>query len=278
MTRDERVKVCETCKYCQKDIERGILCGLTNGYADFDDKCHLYEPSEIQQVKTRVRRIIARMKESSKSSDKGLSFDGYIAIVGTYLFCLISMLVGDDAKSSIIIPLYLAIGFVLVALICLDYYYLKYKRKKKVFGELTSSAIEQIIKIEGFYPYKEEGNIYFKSESRIYRIIHKAPQFSLLLQGPFQGYYKIALLAAVKVMSNTIVGKIEVLEQSGKSSQLFITFSVESLIHYMDELRVNFSSYFEIINIMHTQFLNEYHKLEEVEQAQNPLYDTTLIS
>ncbi|MBS5720683.1 MAG: hypothetical protein KHW57_08480 [Clostridium sp.] len=278
MTREERVKICETCKHCQKDIERGILCGLTNEYADFDDKCHLYEPSEKQQVKTRARRIIARMKESSKSSDKGLSFDGYIAIIGTYLFCLISMLVGDDAKSSIIIPLCLAIGFMFVALICLDYYYLKYKRKKKVFGELTSSAIEQIIKIEGFYPYKENGDIYFKSESIIYRIIHKAPQFSLLLQGPFQGYYKIALLAAAKVMNDTIVGKIEILEQSGKSSQLFISFSVEGFIHYVDELRVNFSSYFKIINIMHAQFLDEYHKLEEVEQAHNPLYDTTLIN
>lgn len=63
MTREERVKICETCKHCQKDIERGILCGLTNEYADFDDKCHLYEPSEKQQVKTRARRIIARMKE-----------------------------------------------------------------------------------------------------------------------------------------------------------------------------------------------------------------------
>lgn len=49
-------------------------------------------------------------------------------------------------------------------------------------------------------------------------------------------------------------------------------------INCMDELRVNFSSYFEIINIMHAQFLDEYHKLEEVEQAHNPLYDTTLIN
>lgn len=272
MTREERVKICETCKHCQKDIERGILCGLTNEYADFDDKCHLYEPSEKQQVKTRARRIIARMKEPS---DNGLSFGECIAVVVTYLFCLISTLVGDEAKSSIVI---LAVGFMLVALICLDYYYLKYKRKKKIFGELTSSAIEQIIKIEGFYPYKENGDIYFKSESIIYRIMHEAPKFSLLLQRLFQGYYKIALLAATKVMSNTIVGKIEVLEQSGKSSQLFISFSAESLIHYVDELRVNFSSYFEIINIMHAQFLDEYHKLEEVEQAHNPLYDTTLIN
>ena len=141
MTREERIKVCETCKHCQKDNERGILCGLTNEYADFEDKCHLYEPSNKQQAKTRARRIITRMKESSKSSGKGLSVNEYIAIIGTYLFCLISTLVGDDAKPSSIIPLYLAIGFVLVAFICLDYYYLKYKRKKKIFGVLTSSEI-----------------------------------------------------------------------------------------------------------------------------------------
>lgn len=127
MTREERIKICETCKHCQMNIERGILCGFTNEYADFDDTCHLYEPSNKQQAKTHAKQIIDRMKESS---DKGLSVDGYIGIIVTYLFCLISMLVGDDAKPSSIIPLYLAIGFVLIALICLDYYLNTNERKR----------------------------------------------------------------------------------------------------------------------------------------------------
>lgn len=269
MTREERIQVCETCKHCQMNIERGILCGFTNEYADFDDTCHLYEPSNKQQAKTRAKQIIDRMKESS---DKGLSVDGYIGIIVTYLFCLISTLVGDNAKPSSI----MAIGFVLIALICLDYYYFKYKRKKKVFGELTSSSIEQVVKIEGYYPYKEEGDIYFKSDGRIYRIIHKAPRFSLLLQGPFDGEYEIALRAATIAMKNTIIGKVYVSEQSTESSSLIITISAESLIHYTEELRANFASYFDIINVVLTQFLEEYNnQLKMAVQTWNKTHNKT---
>ena len=253
------------------------MCGLTNEYADFEGECNLFEPSEQQQEEIRANRVVARMKAMTRI---GLSSYPYAFGIGVYFFIVacLGFTISEDYGPIITCLFLLSTGFVLAMVIGADYYFLRYKRKKKIFGELTSSAIEQIIKIEGFYPYKENGDIYFKSESIIYRIMHEAPKFSLLLQRPFQGYYKIALLAATKVMSNTIVGKIEVLELSGKSSQLFISFSVESLIHYVDELRVNFSSYFEIINIMHAQFLDEYHKLEEVEQAHNPLYDTTLIN
>ncbi len=278
MTREEQVKICETCKHCKKDITRGILCGLTNEYGAFDDLCALYEPSDEHQAEKEAKQFVASLDESAKSSDKGLSIHGYMAIVGTYLFCLISMLVGDEANLSIIIPLYLALAFVLLALICVDYYYFNYKRKRKVFGELTQSAIEQVIKIEGYYPYKQDGDICFKSEGYLYRIVHQGPQLSLLLQGPFDGEYKIALLAATNVMSHTIIGKIHVLEPSEESPQLFITFSVESLTHYTDELRANFASYFNIVNVMLARFLEEYRQLEKDELKHNKMYDKSLVN
>lgn len=261
MTREERVKICETCKHCQKDIERGILCGLTNEYADFDDKCHLYEPSEKQQAKTRIRRIIARMRESSKSSDKGLSIDGYIAIIGTYLFCLISMLIGDDAKSSIIIPLYLAIGFALVALICLDYYYLKYKRKKKVFGELTSSAIKQIIRIEGFYPQEKDGLIYFKSNGLTYQISHDAPKLTLCYKFIYDGTYNLACGVALEVQDTIMCGKISLTRLTDEPKKVGVIISVEMLTYFTDELKLNFAHYFQILNDMAALFNDRYIQL-----------------
>lgn len=36
MTREEKLKFCSVCKYQCLDIKRGIVCGLTNEYADFD--------------------------------------------------------------------------------------------------------------------------------------------------------------------------------------------------------------------------------------------------
>lgn len=266
MTREERVKTCETCKHCQKDIERGILCGLTNEYADFDDKCHLYEPSEQQQVKTRVRRIIARMKESSKSSDKGLSFGECIAVVGTYLFCLISTLVGDEAKSSIVI---LAVGFMLVALICLDYYYLKYKRKKKIFGELTSSAIEQIIKIEGFYPQNRNGIIYFKSDGQTYEIHHDAPKLSLVYRFIYDGTYNVALGAAFEAQDAIICGKISLTQLADEPLKIGVTLSVETLTHFTDELKLNFAHYFQILNELGALFNDRYLKLTSKRDCEN---------
>lgn len=261
MTREERIKVCETCKHCQKDNERGILCGLTNEYADFEDKCHLYEPSNKQQAKTRARRIITRMKESSKSSGKGLSVNEYIAIIGTYLFCLISTLVGDDAKPSSIIPLYLAIGFVLVAFICLDYYYLKYKRKKKIFGELTSSAIEQIIKIEGFYPQKRDGIIYFKSDGQTYEIHHNAPKLSIVYRFVYDGTYNLANGVALEVQNAIICGKISIAQLDDDPTIIGVTISVETLTHFTDELKLNFASYFQILNDMAALFNDRYTQL-----------------
>lgn len=260
MTREERIKVCETCKHCQMDIERGILCGFTNEYADFDDTCHLYEPSNEQQAKTRAKQTIDRMKESS---DKGLSVDGYIGVIVTYLFCLISMLVGDDAKPSSI----MAIGFVLVALICLDYYYLKYKRKKKIFGELTSSAIEQIIKIEGFYPQKRDGIIYFKSDGNTYEIHHNAPKLSLVYGFVYDGTYNLANGVALEVQDRIMCGKISIIQLDNDQKKIGVIFSVETLTHFTDELKLNFASYFQILNDMAAQFNDRYTQLlSKIEQ------------
>lgn len=269
MTREERIKVCETCKHCQMDIERGILCGFTNEYADFEDKCHLYEPSNKQQAKTRTRRIIARMKESPESSGKGLSKQSCCVLVGTYLFCLISMLVGDDAKPSSIIPLYLAIGFVLIALICLDYYYFKYKRKKKVFGELTSSAIEQIIKIEGFYPQKRDGIIYFKSDGNVYEIHHNAPKLSLVYGFVYDGTCNLAKGVALEVQDRIMCGKISITQLDNDPKKIGVIFSVETLTHFTDELKLNFASYFQILNDMAALFNDRYTQLlSKIEQEQ----------
>jgi len=39
MTRQERLKFCKTCQNRKFDLNKGILCGLTNDYAAFDESC-----------------------------------------------------------------------------------------------------------------------------------------------------------------------------------------------------------------------------------------------
>jgi len=36
MNRKNQVKICENCTHCKQDINRGIICGLTNEYATFE--------------------------------------------------------------------------------------------------------------------------------------------------------------------------------------------------------------------------------------------------
>ena len=55
MTREEKLKFCSVCKYQCLDIKRGIVCGLTNEYADFDTKCKNMEiDAEIASTKSQI--------------------------------------------------------------------------------------------------------------------------------------------------------------------------------------------------------------------------------
>lgn len=46
MTREERLKFCSICQKRQMDMQRGLVCSLTNEYATFDEKCTDFEADE----------------------------------------------------------------------------------------------------------------------------------------------------------------------------------------------------------------------------------------
>ena len=52
MTREERLKICENCAHCVRD-RRGMVCGKTNEYADFEGECKEFFPSKKYQSKQR---------------------------------------------------------------------------------------------------------------------------------------------------------------------------------------------------------------------------------
>lgn len=263
MTREERVKTCETCKHCQKDIERGILCGLTNEYADFDDKCHLYEPSEQQQEEIRANRVVARMKAMTRI---GLSSYPYAFGIGVYFFIVACL--GFANYGPIITCLFLlSTGFVLAMVIGADYYFLRYKRKKKIFGELTRKGIEEVLKFEGFYPQKGEKNgeyesMTFKSNGIIYEIYYNTPQF--IIRGGCgidNGNYQLAQSIASKITTERLVIKVHIIELAERQG-IGVNFMIETLIHYTDELKIGFANYLDIINNAISNFYEEYEQLQ----------------
>ena len=277
MTRAERVKICETCKHCQKDIERGFLCGLTNEYADFDDKCHLYEPSEKQLEETRAKRVVARMKAMTRI---GLSSYPYAFGIGVYFFIVacLGFTISEDYGPIITCLFLLSTGFVLAMVIGADYYFLRYKRKRKIFGELTSSAIEQIIKIEGFYPQKRDGIIYFKSNGQIYEIYHDAPKLSLVYRFIYDGTYNVACGIAIEIQDTIICGKISLTRLPDEPQKVGVTLSIETLTHFTDELELNFARYLQILNDMAVLFNDKYRErtskrdCEDVSCRRNGIY------
>lgn len=56
MTREEHLKFCSICKKRQMDIQRGVVCSLTNEYADFEEKCTDFEVDEDAAVKELVKQ------------------------------------------------------------------------------------------------------------------------------------------------------------------------------------------------------------------------------
>ena len=267
MTREERVKICETCKHCQKDIERGIMCGLTNEYADFEGECNLFEPSEQQQEEIRANRVVARMKAMTRI---GLSSYPYAFGIGVYFFIVacLGFTISEDYGPIITCLFLLSTGFVLAMVIGADYYFLRYKRKKKIFGELTRKGIEEVLKFEGFYPQKGEKNgeyesMTFKSNGIIYEIYYNTPQFIIRgCCGIDNGNYQLAQSIASKITTERLVIKVHIIELAERQG-IGVNFMIETLIHYTDELKIGFANYLDIINNAISNFYEEFESVVE---------------
>lgn len=70
MTRIEHLKFCRICNHQEDDMRKGIICGLTNQIADFEDICNSFaEDSKIiEQLKLKEieNEVIDRMASQGK--------------------------------------------------------------------------------------------------------------------------------------------------------------------------------------------------------------------
>lgn len=90
LTRQEYVAICETCVKHKGDFKRGIVCSLTDDYANFDTTCPHYEKDELA-----VKRI-ARMKQHIQSESASTSgvFEAEAKMLNSGLWGGILMIVG----------------------------------------------------------------------------------------------------------------------------------------------------------------------------------------
>ena len=51
MNREEQLKFCRICKNKVKDLNKGLICGITGTHADFEDSCAFFsEDSEAKEI------------------------------------------------------------------------------------------------------------------------------------------------------------------------------------------------------------------------------------
>lgn len=79
MEREDRLCYCKVCSLKKMDFKRGIVCQLTNEYADFEGSCDQFQGDEFEQRKLSQARAIekreiaeARAILEKETSPKGI--------------------------------------------------------------------------------------------------------------------------------------------------------------------------------------------------------------
>lgn len=189
----------------------------------------------------------------------------------------------------------LSIGLLLIVVIITDYYFFKYKREKKsILKEeqkreyrkkatqesemiettnsnqlITIESIENIARYFGYYLQKEGEVRYLKSNNHsiILYDAHKMTLKTNIIYNNGDIDYFVALQVAAEVMESVIMVKINVVRLSDNPLKIGITISVETLVHYANELKINFSQY---LDRMHdAEVLFEYEIFAKMQQLHN---------
>ena len=76
MTREEHLKFCKICKNQKFDMKQGIICGLTNLPADFEETCNSYDEDVELKVKLESNKI--KNYILNKTASQGKRFANYL--------------------------------------------------------------------------------------------------------------------------------------------------------------------------------------------------------
>lgn len=75
MNREEQLQFCKVCNNQRFDMKQGIICGLTNTIADFEDTCINFDEDEV--LKEKQEQIIVTNILLNKEASQGKRFANY---------------------------------------------------------------------------------------------------------------------------------------------------------------------------------------------------------
>tara|TARA_R110002051_G_scaffold324618_1_gene422723 strand:+ start:3533 stop:3886 length:354 start_codon:yes stop_codon:yes gene_type:complete len=112
MTREEYLKFCKVCVNRKIDLQKGLVCSLTNEIASFDQVCSQNEIDIVQQNKLAARGY----QESTKETNTGFFGSWKSALLLCAFGFIKAVSKGFDSKSGIIF-LAIGIGWLVIALV-----------------------------------------------------------------------------------------------------------------------------------------------------------------
>ena len=269
MTREQRLKLCEMCAYCKRDIQRGMVCGLTNEYAAFEGDCPQFVASQYYLAQER-----AEMAKSDNDADDGVNLP-LLAMGILCLFVFYAFLLDGSTQP---IRLLLATGSILLAtaLVMLAYGYVKGRKAQQSARRaipLNLAIIEKIVRAEGYCPQIVSDNqIVFKRQGEAYIINYNESKFALRYYFPIETNSPNAHLVAMWVMDEMVMVKVCVRKDDDNPTLQNITLSVENCIGTVEELLRYFATYVAIIEEAARRFLHGIslmHQHASDEQADN---------
>ena len=76
MTRQEHLKFCKICNHQKFDSQQGIICGLTNSIADFEETCESFD--ENHEIKETILAKKAENELENQLAGQGTRFLNYL--------------------------------------------------------------------------------------------------------------------------------------------------------------------------------------------------------
>ena len=164
MKREEMLKFCSVCKNRKMDLKRGLVCSLTDDYADFDPVCENYaQDTEEKQCK------LVESEANKRLATKGiLLVSTWGVILVAAFFILVSCFLIPTWPALIYIILGIN-GLAIASIVAWNVLCWKQVEKERNEGEeLTIDKIMECVRKEGYYPQKceEDDFITFKIQGK----------------------------------------------------------------------------------------------------------------
>ena len=274
MTREERLKICENCRFCERDM-RGMICGKTNEYADFEGECKEFFPSKKYQSKQRWEKL-RRMEfvDTEIYADYDVhSVVGVIYSVITIVICwVVSIWVTDSPRPTIIALSIVAVIVIGLATITITLSRSKRKLIKKLLlreHKLTKEKLMDIIRMEGYYPqFDDDGGIIFKIDGDTFNVEYNEAKLSLSYVFLMSGDEREIRELATQVADNIMMSKIFITTLPDQDKEMIVSISLDTYCVYDYECKKVFAAYLRIVRETIVRFYRGYEAIQHTKDPQ----------